>query len=127
LELLFSKEYHNYYKLPVYSPLESAFRAGSLVLPSILKFHQIAKKTNTEVEAIPLQLPSDFPMCHSILVCPVTKGMCTAENPPIMLKCGHVISREAVSTMFKGRIHAKIKCPYCPIESTLQQLLTLHI
>ncbi len=52
---------------------------------------------------------------HSIFICPVTKEFSTPENPPMLLKCGHVISKLSMYKMAGNK--SKFKCPTCPIES----------
>jgi hypothetical protein len=39
---------------------------------------------------------------HSIFACPVSREQTTAANPPMMLPCGHVISRESLIRLSKG-------------------------
>lgn len=34
---------------------------------------------------------------HNVFSCPVSKEESTPDNPPILLKCGHVICRSCVS------------------------------
>ncbi|KAG8907389.1 hypothetical protein FRB99_004414 [Tulasnella sp. 403] len=57
---------------------------------------------------------------HSIFACPVSKEQSTDKNPPMMLTCGHVIAKESMTRLTKGG--GKIKCPYCPVESSGQPL-----
>jgi E3 ubiquitin-protein transferase RMND5 len=127
LQRLFPSEFLTFHNVSIQSNLEAVFKAGFLILPSILKYHSVSKRSNKAVDTIPLDLPPGFPLFHSIVICPVTKNECNDENPPILLKCGHVLSREAVSVLFKGRLNSKTKCPYCPMESTLQDLKTMYI
>ncbi|KHN71234.1 Protein RMD5 -like protein A [Toxocara canis] len=70
---------------------------------------------------------------HSVFACPILKAQCTELNPPMRLNCGHVISREALHKLAQsGRFvhpahlspsasfnHIRLKCPYCPIESSV--------
>lgn len=63
---------------------------------------------------------------HSVFVCPVLRHQTTEENPPSMLSCGHVISKEALTRLSKGNTNLRIKCPYCPAETTASQSLILH-
>lgn len=48
-------------------------------------------KDKTEIP-IEIEIGKDFKY-HSIFVCPVSKEISTPENPPMLLKCGHVISQ----------------------------------
>lgn len=47
---------------------------------------------------------------HSTFVCPVSKERTTLRNPPVMLKCGHVISkvrarpRVSLASMFEPQL-----------------------
>mmetsp|Transcript_17297 Transcript_17297/g.15203 ORF Transcript_17297/g.15203 Transcript_17297/m.15203 type:complete len:148 (-) Transcript_17297:246-689(-) len=95
--------------------------AGVLALPKLLKFFSLAShgikkfewKKNTEIP-IPTDLGKNFQF-HSIFVCPVTKEESSHDNPPTMLKCGHVISKQATKKLLTGN-RTKFKCPYCPVE-----------
>jgi hypothetical protein len=56
------------------------------------------KRLRPQVE-IPLPLPYRY---HSIFACPVSKEQSTAQNPPMLLPCGHVIARESLMRLARG-------------------------
>jgi E3 ubiquitin-protein transferase RMND5 len=57
---------------------------------------------------------------HSIFACPVSKDQSTAENPPMLLPCGHVLCKVSIAKIAKNTTRS-FKCPYCPNETTPQQ------
>lgn len=61
---------------------------------------------------------------HSTFACPVSKEQGSEANPPMMMACGHVVCRESLACMGKGS--GRVKCPYCPTESTAQQAIRVH-
>lgn len=61
---------------------------------------------------------------HSVFVDPVLRQQCDpATNPPILLQCGHVISRETLDRLSSGR--PRFKCPTCPNIQQASQVLPL--
>lgn len=61
---------------------------------------------------------------HSVFVCPISKEESTEDNPPMMLTCGHVISKESlISSRSPSRT---IKCPTCPKEQDPADVLQLY-
>jgi len=71
------------------------------------------------------ELPIEIPLpprnrYHSIFACPVSKEQSTELNPPKMLQCGHVLAQDSLRKLDKGA--GRIKCPYCPVESTKDAL-----
>ncbi|EJD53026.1 hypothetical protein AURDEDRAFT_110825 [Auricularia subglabra TFB-10046 SS5] len=75
------------------------------------------------------ELPIEIPLppenrYHSIFACPVSKEQSTATNPPMMMTCGHVVSKESLGKLTKPG--GRVKCPYCPLESKEAQALQVH-
>ena len=63
-----------------------------------------------------VNLGQDF-VFHNIFICPVSKE---TNNNPMLLKCGHVISKQSLNKMTRGNINTQFKCPTCPQEMNLQ-------
>ena len=54
---------------------------------------------------------------HSVFSCPILRQQTTFANPPMRLKCGHVISKDALEKLTTQAAMASasashIKCPY---------------
>mmetsp|Transcript_46189 Transcript_46189/g.117937 ORF Transcript_46189/g.117937 Transcript_46189/m.117937 type:complete len:391 (-) Transcript_46189:180-1352(-) len=102
------------------SPLLVAVSAGAAALPQLLKLAQLLKDKGQDLticEQLPveLELGHEF-VFHSIFACPVSRDQSSAENPPTMLPCGHVLCKQSVAKLAKGSI-GSFKCPYCPMEA----------
>ena len=41
--------------------------------------------------------------------------MCTPPNHPMLLKCGHVISKNSLEKVNGGEKSKTFKCPTCPV------------
>lgn len=65
---------------------------------------------------------------HNLIVCPVNKEICTKDNPPVLLSCGHVISDSSAKKLAKmnSRDHS-FKCPICPTIQNYNNLMVLKI
>ena len=61
-----------------------------------------------------VDLGHDFSF-HNIFICPVSKE---TNNSPMLLKCGHVISRQSLNKMTRSNPKTTFKCPTCPQEMT---------
>lgn len=46
-----------------------------------------------------LPIEIGFHATHSSFTCPILKEQCDAENPPMRLICGHVISKDAINRL----------------------------
>ena len=82
---------------------------------------------------------------HSIFACLVSKEQSTELNPPMMMSCGHVISKDSLQklnksggqvvvdccgftlTYFGGLCSRRSKCPYCPVETAVGSALRIHL
>lgn len=114
---------------PSRNPLSTVVSVGLLALPVILKMARVLSATNQnwqEIQQLPsaLNLPNEFQF-HSIFVCPVLWELSSEENPPMMLPCGHVLCKHAITKMAKGNTR-NLKCPYCPSLSTANDCKQLY-
>lgn len=81
---------------------------------------------------------------HSIFACLVSKEQSTELNPPMMMSCGHVISKDSLQklnksggqvivdcaftlTHFGDLCSRRSKCPYCPVETAVGSALRIHL
>lgn len=107
--------------MPCDSPLRIAVDAGAQVLPTLLKLASVlGSKQQTAWQSgdqlpVELELPAELRF-HSVFTCPVSKEAATADNPPMMLPCGHVLSLGSIAKLARGSRSVRFKCPYCPAE-----------
>ncbi|KAM0893266.1 hypothetical protein ACQ4PT_025223 [Festuca glaucescens] len=52
---------------------------------------------------------------HSVFVCPVLREQSSDENPPMLMPCGHAVSKQSIMKLSKSSSRT-FKCPYCPSE-----------
>ena len=125
--------------LPAQSPLATVLHCGGSVLPRLLKYMQVVGASNAAAsrdepsrrprlgpeDTLPLEL--ELPARHqygSRFVCPVTRELSSAANPPTLLRCGHVIGGESVAQMAQGQA-GRFKCPYCPVVQSVADCIPL--
>lgn len=117
------------------SPLLVTVAAGAAALPTLLKLASVVSKTQSQsttelMAGAHQELPVEVPLgrefvFHSIFACPVSREQSSVpDNPPMMLPCGHCLSKHSVLRVAKSVTRA-FKCPYCPREATLQQCMEL--
>jgi hypothetical protein len=61
---------------------------------------------------------------HSIFTCPVSREQSSADNPPMLLPCGHVLCQASIQKL--PRVTSRFKCPYCPCEQTVSQCRVIN-
>lgn len=130
-EMLFSKDACQLLGLPADAPLYTAVGVGTSAMPTIIKMSSILKDKSglgwSAADELPVEVPlQDNQRFHSIFACPVSKEQATAENPPMMMACGHVICKESLNRLCKSNTTSRFKCPYCPTESTSSQAMQIY-
>jgi len=119
--------------LPSEPPLQVAMQVGTLALPTLHKMSTIMKDKSGLEWSQQGELPVEIALVdrhryHSIFACPVTKEAYSGgdENPPMMMVCGHVISKDALAKLSKNNPSIRFKCPYCPMESTATAAIRVY-
>jgi len=95
--------------------LEYCVQAGWATLPAQLRLATVLQR----LPLPPPELSSELHF-HSLFACPVSREHSTADNPPMLLHCGHVIAKASMLKLARGG-SSRFKCPYCPIEQTVGQ------
>lgn len=112
------------------SPLHVVISAGSQALPTLLKLATVMANKKQEWLAmkqlpVEIELDNEFQF-HSIFACPVSKEQSTADNPPMLMPCGHVLCKQSIHKLAKGNTRI-FKCPYCPLETTQVQCRQIYL
>ena len=83
------------------------------------------KEMWSQTGELPVEVPiQDEHRYHSLFVCPVSKEQSSETNPAMLLKCGHMLCKESMTTLAKNS--SKLKCPYCPILTKLDEAVRLY-
>lgn len=122
--------YCSVHGLPRQSALELCVSIGTVAWPKISKVLSLMRDRPgvdwNPQEELPVEVETQLGKpFHSVFVCPVLKQQSTDANPPMMMPCGHVICLEALTRLSKGNANYRMKCPYCPAESTASMALKL--
>lgn len=103
--------------------------AGAEVLPILLKLMNMltAKREWQSMKQFPfpLDLSQEFQF-HSVFVCPVLREQASDDNPPMLLPCGHVLSKQSTVKLSKNSSRS-FKCPYCPSEALASECKRLYV
>lgn len=125
--LEFTRECCNLIGHSYQSSLQVTISAGAQALPTLLKMVSVLSNKKQEWLALK-QLPVEVELdkeyqFHSVFACPVSKEQSTAENPPMLMPCGHVLCKQSLQKLIKSR---SFKCPYCPTEFSMAQCKPLY-
>ncbi|EAU88585.1 ubiquitin-protein ligase E3 [Coprinopsis cinerea okayama7 len=132
LETLFAKEYCARLGMSRQVPLRVVGDiGGGGALSRIEKGKKVMRDRKSEwshneelpYNQIEIPLPPEN-RYHSIFACLVSKEQSTEHNPPMMLTCGHVISKDSLLKLNKSA--GRAKCPYCPVETPHNTALRLY-
>lgn len=98
------------------SPLQVTISAGAQALPTFLKMVSVLACNKQDWQGLK-ELPVEINLgneyqFHSFFSCPVSKEYSTADNPPMLMPCGHVLCKQSLQKVSKN---GAFKCPYCPI------------
>ena len=107
------------------SPLLVASAAGALAIPTLAKFATVMAKRQdwAAMEQLPveIELGHDFTF-YSIFACPISRDQASPDDPPMMLPCGHMLSKQSLMKLNKSN-SKPFKCPYCPSEQKVSDCL----
>ncbi|XP_024362262.1 protein RMD5 homolog isoform X2 [Physcomitrium patens] len=111
------------------SPLQVTLSAGAQALPSLLKLATVMsskKQEWAEMKQMPIEIELDNVYnFHSVFACPVSREQSTADNPPMLMRCGHVLCKQSIQKLAKSNSRT-FKCPYCPQEISATQCRQIH-
>eukprot|EP00041_Stephanoeca_diplocostata_P006797 m.94513 g.94513 ORF g.94513 m.94513 type:complete len:382 (-) comp16544_c0_seq1:276-1421(-) len=117
--------------LPKHSPMSICVNAGCVAAPKLLKVMSVLSASKKdELMASSQEMPVEIDLgndhlYHSVFCCPVSREAASTSNPPMRLPCGHVICHDSIRRIAKG-VRRRFKCPYCPMESTLNDVQKLR-
>jgi len=126
LEHMFARDACAMFGLSTESALSVILNAGTVALPTLLSLRRIMQQRQVASiwTASSDELPVEIDLgperhYHSVFSCPILRQQTTENNPPMRLTCGHVISRDALHKLAQNNRYSRLKCPYCPTESTV--------
>lgn len=113
------------FSIPTFSTLPIIYEIGmkSFQTLNTPEINAMLEVTCSKELPIDIALPKKY-IFHSYVVCPVLKIVCDESNPPILLECRHVISMEAVKRL--NCANGCFKCPYCPVESNINNVYEIY-
>ncbi|OCH95505.1 hypothetical protein OBBRIDRAFT_816423 [Obba rivulosa] len=106
LEPMFAKEYCASLGMSRQVPLRVVGDiGGGGALARIEKGRKVMRERKSEwsqSDELPIEIPLPSEnRYHSIFACPVSKEQSTEQNPPMMMSCGHVISKDSLQKLSK--------------------------
>lgn len=135
LELGFVKDFCRLKGLSQESALLMITKASAIALPKLAKVMQIIKSgSELGLGANHNELPCDIELgrefkFHDVFICPVSKEISVKDNPPMLLQCGHVISKTSLSKLIRtvSNREGKFKCHTCPAQMTIANVQEIKI
>jgi len=129
LDPMFAREYCASLGMSRQIPLKVvADIGGGGALARIEKGRKLMRERKSEwsqTEELPIEIPlPPENRYHSIFACPVSKEQSTERNPPMMMSCGHVVTKDSLHKL--GKPGGRVKCPYCPAESDITTALRVR-
>ena len=120
--------------LPRYSHVSMLINAAFISLPKLLRFfdlmHTATRDSDQSVfEAGQIPVEIDLPQFyhfHTTYTCPISRAQTNDDNPPMLLVCGHTISRRCLDRITRSSRGRTIKCPMCPQHQTVSQSKQLY-
>jgi len=115
--------------LPPEGLLQTCLEVGADAIPTLIKMLSVVKASNRDWKSLE-ELPAEIPLrpeCqfHSVFSCPVSRELATKDNPPTLLKCGHMVLRSSAEKLVKA--NGRLKCPTCPTEQTSDDIKDVFI
>lgn len=122
--------------LPSESPLSVCYRAAACALGPLEKMRRVVESSRGDWDGL-AELPGEIELIpslrfHSVFSCPVTRELASPANPPVALKCGHVLCRNSIARLTqRGGDHSsggggRLKCPTCPTEQSAEDARELY-
>ncbi|ELQ75538.1 putative E3 ubiquitin ligase [Trachipleistophora hominis] len=113
------------FNIPTFAALPIIYEIGmkSFQTLNTPEINEMLQTSCSKELPIDIALPKKY-IFHSYVVCPVLKIVCDESNPPVLLECRHVISMEAVKRL--NCANGCFKCPYCPVESNINNVYEIY-
>jgi hypothetical protein len=54
----------------------------------------------------------------------VSREAATPGNPPMLMRCGHVVNKSTLQRLSGG---GAFKCPYCPLQQVASDAMALKL
>jgi len=129
IDPMFAREYCASLGMSRQIPLQVvADIGGGGALARIEKGRKLMRERKSEwsqTDELPIEIPLPAEnRYHSIFACPVSKEQSTEQNPPMMMECGHVVTKDSLQKLSKSG--GRVKCPYCPVESQATNALLVR-
>jgi len=129
LDPMFAREYCASLGMSRQIPLKVVIDiGGGGALARIEKGRKLMRERKSEwsqTDELPIEIPlPPENRYHSIFACPVSKEQSTEQNPPMVMSCGHVVTKDSLQKLSKPG--GRVKCPYCPVESPMASALRVR-